>query len=138
MNEAKTVKAIATILLIFFRHRKSTTGFRRIAKTIAKTMGMKMSWPTYRMKPSASIPIIIMEKLVYIDHLLVLEFSLSIYFLKIVKPNITDTAIRTINRKNINLAIEAAPAAMSVKPNIAAIIAITKNISVHLNIIVIV
>ena len=38
--------------------------------------------------------------------------------------------------KNITLAIEAAPAAIPVNPNMDAMIAITKKISVHFNIVV--
>jgi hypothetical protein len=40
----------------------------------------------------------------------------------------------TTNTKNINFAIEAAPAAMPENPNIAAMIAMIKNIAVHFSI----
>jgi hypothetical protein len=56
------------------------------------------------------------------------------YFLKIVIPKMKLTTTITTNTKNINLAMEAAPAAMPEKPNIAAIIAMIKKIAVHLSI----
>jgi hypothetical protein len=57
------------------------------------------------------------------------------YFdLNIVTPNRKLITTRTTNTKKIVLAIEAAPASTPVNPNIPAIIAITKNMSVHLNI----
>ena len=56
------------------------------------------------------------------------------YFLKIVTPSITKTNTRIRKTKNSVLAIEAAPAAIPVKPKIAAIIAITKKIAAHRNI----
>ena len=49
-------------------------------------------------------------------------------------PNINDKINSTKNRKNKNLAIPAAPAAIPPKPNIAAIIATTRNINVQRNI----
>ena len=52
-----------------------------------------------------------------------------------VTPRIPVNTTRKINTTNMILAIEAAPEAISVKPNTAAIIAITKNTAVHLNII---
>jgi hypothetical protein len=56
------------------------------------------------------------------------------YFLKIVSPKIKLTTTITTNTKNINLAMEAAPSAIPENPNIAAIIAMIKNIAVHLSI----
>ena len=49
-------------------------------------------------------------------------------------PNINDKINNTTNRKKKNLAIPAAPAAIPPKPNIAAMIATTKNINVQRNI----
>jgi hypothetical protein len=49
-------------------------------------------------------------------------------------PNIKTKINNTKKIKNNILAIEAAPAAMPVKPKIAAIIAITKNMAAHLSI----
>ncbi len=49
-------------------------------------------------------------------------------------PNINDRRNNTTNRKNKNLAIPAALAATPPKPNIAAMIATTKNITVQRNI----
>jgi hypothetical protein len=49
-------------------------------------------------------------------------------------PNMSATTKNTTKTKKIILAIEAAPAAMSVNPKIEAIIAITRNISDHLSI----
>jgi hypothetical protein len=43
---------------------------------------------------------------------------------------------RTKNKKNITLAMEAAPAAIPVNPKRAAIMAITRKIAVHFNIVV--
>lgn len=63
------------------------------------------------------------------------RIGLKIYFdLNIVTPNRKLITTRTTNTKKIVFAIEAAPASIPVNPNIPAIIAITKNISVHLNI----
>jgi|GEM_PF-4537187 len=56
--------------------------------------------------------------------------------LNIVTPNKKLTTTSTTNTKKIVLAIEAAPASTPVNPNIPAIIAITKNINVHLNILI--
>jgi hypothetical protein len=59
-----------------------------------------------------------------------------IYFrLRIVAPSIALSNMRTMKIKKIVFAIEAAPAAMLVKPNIAAIIAITRKIAVHFSIV---
>lgn len=52
-----------------------------------------------------------------------------------VNPNIPNTTIRAMNMKNKTLAIEAAPSARPVKPKIAAIIAIMKNMADHLSMI---
>ena len=52
----------------------------------------------------------------------------------ILEPNIKTKINNTKKMKNKILAIEAAPAAMPVKPKIAAIIAITKNMAAHLSI----
>ena len=61
--------------------------------------------------------------------------GLKIYFdLNIVTPNRKLITTSTTNTKKIVFAMEAAPASIPVNPNIPAIIAITKNISVHLNI----
>jgi len=54
--------------------------------------------------------------------------------LNILTPSISATTKKTTKIKNIILAIEAAPAAMSVNPKIEAIIAITRNINDHLSI----
>ena len=51
-------------------------------------------------------------------------------------PENNEITNKTRNRKKINLAIEAAPAASPPKPNIAATIAIIKNMIVQRNIIV--
>lgn len=51
-------------------------------------------------------------------------------------PKITTNSISTRNIKNNILAIPAAPAAISVNPNIAATMAINKNVAAHFNIIV--
>jgi hypothetical protein len=57
-----------------------------------------------------------------------------IYLPKILDPKIK-TIINKIRKiKNNTLAIEAAPAAMPVKPNIAATMAMIKNIAAHLSI----
>jgi hypothetical protein len=52
-------------------------------------------------------------------------------------PSIKLPISKTRNMKNITFAIEAAPAAIPENPKIAATIAITRNIAVHLNIILI-
>jgi hypothetical protein len=57
------------------------------------------------------------------------------FFLKIVKPSIAVITTNAMKTKNIILAIEAAPAAIPVKPNSAATIAITKKTAVHFSII---
>jgi len=49
-------------------------------------------------------------------------------------PNINDKINNTTNRKNINLAMPAAPAAIPPNPNIAATIATIRNINVQRNI----
>jgi len=49
-------------------------------------------------------------------------------------PNIKDNKKCKIKMKNKIFAIEAAPDAIPPKPNIAAMMATTKNITVHLNI----
>ena len=54
--------------------------------------------------------------------------------LNILTPSISATTKKTTKIKNIILAIDAAPAAMSVNPKIEAIIAITRNINDHLSI----
>lgn len=51
-----------------------------------------------------------------------------------VKPSTMAINQKTINIKKITLATDAAPAAIPVKPKMAAIIAITKNIAAHLSI----
>jgi hypothetical protein len=56
------------------------------------------------------------------------------YFPKILAPKITTIRKRTRKIKNNTLAIEAAPAAISVKPKIAAMIAMIKKIAAHLSI----
>ncbi len=53
-----------------------------------------------------------------------------------VTPSIPVKTTRMMKIKKIVLAIEAAPSAIPVNPKIAAIIAITRKIAVHLNIIV--
>jgi hypothetical protein len=59
------------------------------------------------------------------------------YFLEKRDPPNTNAPIkRTRKIKNNILAIDAAPAAMPVKPNTAAIIAIMKNVAAHFNIVV--
>lgn len=57
-----------------------------------------------------------------------------VFFLKTVNPSIAVTTTRARKIKNITLAMDAAPAAIPVKPNIAAIIAIMKKIAVHFSI----
>jgi hypothetical protein len=52
-----------------------------------------------------------------------------------VNPNIPNTTIRAMNMKNKTLAIDAAPSARPVKPKIAAMIAITKNMADHFSMI---
>jgi len=54
--------------------------------------------------------------------------------LKIVTPRIIAINQKAKKIKNITLATEAAPAAMPVKPKIAAMIAITKNMAAQRNI----
>src|SRR3954452_8322078 len=56
------------------------------------------------------------------------------YFPKILAPKMTTIKKRTRKIKNNTLAMEAAPAAIPVKPKIAAIIAIIKKIAAHLSI----
>ena len=56
------------------------------------------------------------------------------YFPKIFAPKTRTRIKRTTKIKNNILAIEAAPAAIPVKPKIAAIIAIIKKIAAHLSI----
>jgi hypothetical protein len=51
-----------------------------------------------------------------------------------VTPNRKLMTTRTTKTKKIILAIDTAPASIPVNPNIPAMIAITKNISVHFNI----
>ena len=53
-----------------------------------------------------------------------------------VDPRIKVITTKARNIKNMTLAIEAAPAAIPVNPNIEAMIAITKKINVHFNIVV--
>jgi hypothetical protein len=60
--------------------------------------------------------------------------SMLIYFPKIFLPNIMAKRNSTIKMKNRTFAIEAAPAAIPVNPKIAAMIAITKNITAYLSI----
>lgn len=60
----------------------------------------------------------------------------KVYFPKIFAPNIIVKRNRTMKIKNNTFAIEAAPAAIPVKPNIAAIIAITTKITAHLSMII--
>jgi hypothetical protein len=62
--------------------------------------------------------------------------KISNYYLrpKILEPNIKTKINSTKKMKNKILAIEAAPAAIPVKPKIAAIIAIIKNMAAHLSI----
>jgi hypothetical protein len=61
--------------------------------------------------------------------------SQIIYFPKSFAPNIKVNRNKTIKMKNNTLAMDAAPAAMPVKPKIAAMIAITIKITAHLSII---
>jgi len=56
------------------------------------------------------------------------------YFPKIFAPKMTTIRKRTRKMKNNTLAIEAAPAAIPVKPKIPAIIAIMKKMAAHLSI----
>jgi len=58
----------------------------------------------------------------------------GIYFPKIFDPKIKTRINKTRKIKNSTLAIEAAPAAMPVKPNMAATMAMIKNIAAHLSI----
>ncbi len=62
--------------------------------------------------------------------------TLNHHFLKRVAPKINDPTTRIIKIKKMILAIDAAPAAMPVKPNIAATMAINKNVAVHFSIVV--
>jgi hypothetical protein len=64
----------------------------------------------------------------------VLFFTPANYLPKIFDPKIKTIINKTRKIKNNTLAIEAAPAAMPVKPNIAATMAIIKNIAAHLSI----
>lgn len=57
------------------------------------------------------------------------------YFPKIFAPNINVSINKTRKIKNNTLAIEAAPAAIPVKPNMAAMIAMTTKMTAHLSII---
>lgn len=57
------------------------------------------------------------------------------YFFRILAPMSSDTTNNKIKMKNNTLAIVAAPAAIPVKPNSAAIIATTKKMRVQRNII---
>ena len=57
------------------------------------------------------------------------------FFLKIVNPRIAVKTTKKIKMKNMILAMEAAPAAIPVKPKSAAIIAITRNTAVHFSMI---
>lgn len=57
--------------------------------------------------------------------------------LKIVIPRITAIATNAKKKKKMNLAIDAAPEAISVKPKTAAIIAITKKMAAHFSIVVV-
>jgi hypothetical protein len=57
------------------------------------------------------------------------------YLPNILAPNINTKINNTKKIKNKIFAIEAAPAAIPVKPKIAATIAITKNMAAHLSII---
>jgi len=57
------------------------------------------------------------------------------YFPKSFAPNNKVSINKTMKIKNNTLAIEAAPAAIPVKPNIAAIIAMTTKMTAHLSII---
>ena len=61
-------------------------------------------------------------------------FLVAIYFPKIFDPKIKTRINKTRKIQNNILAIEAAPAAMPVKPNMAATIAIIKNMAAHLSI----
>jgi len=56
------------------------------------------------------------------------------FLLSIVAPKIAEIITRTMKMKKIVVAMDAAPAAIPVKPKIAAITAITRNIAVHFNI----
>lgn len=57
------------------------------------------------------------------------------YYLKTLPPNISVNTNNTMKIQNNTFAIEAAPAAIPPKPNMAAIIAITTKIMAHLSII---
>ena len=63
--------------------------------------------------------------------------AVLIYFAYMVKISNIQDKKSTINTKNNILAIEAAPAAIPVNPNSAAILATTKNITAQRNMIVI-
>lgn len=52
-------------------------------------------------------------------------------------PKIPNMTTSTMKMKKITFAIDAAPSAMPVKPKIAAIIAIMRNIAVHFSIVLI-
>jgi hypothetical protein len=60
----------------------------------------------------------------------------TIYFPNSFAPNIMVKRNRTKKIKNNTFAIEAAPTAIPVKPNIAAMIAITTKIIAHLSIMI--
>lgn len=60
--------------------------------------------------------------------------SFFIYFPKIFDPKIKTIINKTRKIKNNTLAMEAAPAAIPVKPNIAATIAMIKKIAAHFSI----
>ncbi|HVX25562.1 MAG TPA: hypothetical protein VHB70_04435 [Parafilimonas sp.] len=58
----------------------------------------------------------------------------SIYFPNILDPKISTRINNTRKIKNKIFAMDAAPAAMPVKPNMAATIAMIKNMAAHLSI----
>ena len=58
------------------------------------------------------------------------------FFLKIVMPSIKNSTTNIAKTKNRILAIDAAPAAIPVKPNNAAIMAMMKKIAAHLSIVI--
>lgn len=63
--------------------------------------------------------------------------SCHLHFLpRILDPIINESTTRTRKIKKMTLAIEAAPAAIPVNPKIAATIAITRKITVHLSIMI--
>ena len=74
------------------------------------------------------------KKSQYITGILKCIAMLYYFFLNAVAPSTIAINQNAMKMKNITLAIDAAPAAIPVKPKIAATIAMIKNVAVHLSI----